>query len=93
MENSVQRLNQAFRNLESRVAALRQQVQHHPEIELLEQENRQLHEELSALRAENTRLQGVVEELGEQLDQVVDRLENLMEAPEMHAEGQSYEHR
>lgn len=78
MEAAAQRLNRAFQQLEGRLDLLKQQVKHHPEIELLEQENRQLHEELMVLHEENQRLQAVIEDLGAQLDDTIEQVETLM---------------
>ena len=76
---AAERLNEAFRALENRIGHLQQQATAHPEQEILEQENQQLHEALMVEQNENVRLKEVVRHLSLQLEQTIGRVEKLME--------------
>ncbi len=78
VQQAAERLNKAFRNLERKIAALQEQAQANPEIEILEQENQQLHEALLAEQAENARLKEAVKQLSMQLETSINRVEKLM---------------
>jgi predicted RNase H-like nuclease (RuvC/YqgF family) len=71
------RLELAFEALEQRIGELQQQAEGTPDIDVLEQENKQLHQALVNEQTQNNHLKEMVRALQQQLQEATERVEAL----------------
>lgn len=74
-----QRLERAFSTLERRIQLLQEQVDGTPDVEVLEQENKELHNALVSEQSQTAHLRDMVKALNKQLEEAAARIERLSE--------------